>query len=109
MQTLSPNFFVKDINETIAFYQKLGFQVVASVPETGDYVWIMMVNGAVTVMFQTFESLGEELPQVKRDNGGSLLLYIECKNIRKFYEDIKQKVAILKQLEKTFMVPQSFR
>jgi uncharacterized glyoxalase superfamily protein PhnB len=102
MQSLTPNIFVKDINATIAFYQSLGFQLVASVPETGNYVWVMMVNSAVTMMFQTYESLGEDLPNIHRQDGGSLLLYIKLKNIRQYFEDIKQMVTVLKPLEKTF-------
>jgi catechol 2,3-dioxygenase-like lactoylglutathione lyase family enzyme len=40
MESLSPNIFVKDINETIKFYQLLGFSLVVTVPETGpDLVW----------------------------------------------------------------------
>ena len=53
-------------------------------------------------MFQTFESLGEDLPQINRKNGGSLLFYIQLKNIREFFNKIQNKVNILKGLEKTF-------
>ena len=61
-----------------------------------------MVNGSVTVMLQTFQSLADELPQIKRNDGGSLLLYITLKNIREFFESVKDKVNVLKGLEKTF-------
>jgi predicted lactoylglutathione lyase len=33
MDSLTPNIFVKDINETIEFYKKIGFQVAMTVPE----------------------------------------------------------------------------
>lgn len=103
MESLSPNIFVNDINKTIAFYKILGFKVVLTVPDNGDdLVWAMVTNGAVTFMFQTFTSLGEELPQISRQNGGSLLLYINVKNIRRFFEEIKDSVTVLKGLEKTF-------
>ena len=81
MDTLSPNIFVKDINETIAFYKLLGFSVVTTVPENGDFVWAMMASGKVTFMFQTFESLGDDMPEISRHTGGSLILYINIKNI----------------------------
>jgi predicted lactoylglutathione lyase len=82
MESLSPNIFVRDISQTIGFYQQLGFQLVMSVPEDGvNMVWAMMINGNVTIMFQTFESLGDELPEVRRQDGGSLLLYIKLKDI----------------------------
>ncbi|AMR31213.1 glyoxalase [Mucilaginibacter sp. PAMC 26640] len=103
MQSLSPNFFVNDIDKTIEFYTILGFDLAMSVPEGGpDLVWAMMVKGSVTVMFQTFESLAQDLPEISRSNGGSLLFYIKLEDIRAFFEDIKDKVTVLKGLEKTF-------
>ena len=102
MDSLSPNIFVRNINETIAFYKQLGFQLIASVPDNGNYVWVMMSCGNVTVMFQTFESLGNELPEISRASGGSLLLYIKLKNIRTFFENIHDNVVVLKELDKTF-------
>lgn len=102
MDSVSPNIFVKDINETIEFYKILGFNLVMTVPEKGDFVWAMMTCGSVTFMFQTFNSLADELPQVSRTNGGSLLLYIGIKGIRSFFEKISDKVTVVKGLEKTF-------
>jgi uncharacterized glyoxalase superfamily protein PhnB len=103
MESLSPNIFTHNMAETIALYQVLGFKVTMSVPESGnDLVWAMMVNGSVTVMFQTYESLADELPEISRNKGGSLLLYINLKNIREFFETIKDQVKVLKGLEKTF-------
>jgi len=103
MESLSPNIFVKDINETIAFYKQLGFQLVMSVPEDGSpLVWAMVMNGNVTFMFQTFDSLGDELPELRRTDGGSLLFYIKLRNILTFFEEVKDKVTVVKRLEKTF-------
>ena len=103
MESLSPNIFVKDIKATIAFYKQLGFEVAMSVPEGGDeLVWAMVVNGRVTVMFQTFDSLGDDLQEVKREDGGSLLFYIKLKNILNFIDLLKDKVTVVKGLEKTF-------
>jgi len=103
MESLSPNIFVKDMNETIAFYKHLGFQLIASVPEDGNsLIWAMMMNGNVTIMFQTYASLGDELPEISRKDGGSLLLYIKTTHIIKFFESVKNKVTVLKELEKTF-------
>ncbi|PWK75401.1 putative glyoxalase superfamily protein PhnB [Mucilaginibacter oryzae] len=103
MESLSPNIFVSNMNETISFYQLLGFTTVMTVPETGaDLVWAMMTNGNVTIMFQTYESLAGELPEIHRTDGGSLLLYINLKNIRGFFDEIKDKVTVLKGLEATF-------
>ena len=102
MESISPNIFVSDINLTIDFYKQLGFTVVMTVPDQGDFAWAMMNCDSVTFMFQTFDSLGSELPAISRKNGGSLLLYIQTKGIRKFYDQIKDKVNIVKGIEKTF-------
>jgi uncharacterized glyoxalase superfamily protein PhnB len=103
MNSLSPNLFVKDIAQTIDFYKQLGFQLVMTVPAEGeDLVWAMMTNGSVTFMFQTFTSLSDDLPEISRNDGGSLLFYINTTGILAFFEEIKDKVTVLKGVEKTF-------
>jgi uncharacterized glyoxalase superfamily protein PhnB len=102
MESLAPNIFVKDMNATIAFYQQLGFQTIMSVPETGNFDWAMMTNGAVTFMFQTFGSVGDALPEISRKDGGSLLFYIKIKGIRAFHDKLKDRVKVIIALNKTF-------
>ena len=102
MKSISPNIFVRDMNETIQFYQHLGFEVAMTVPEEGDLVWAMMTCGKLNFMFQSFDSLGSELPEISREDGGSLLLYIQIKEIRQFHDRIKDKVNVIKGLETTF-------
>jgi len=114
MDSLSPNIFVKDMTATIAFYQQLGFRVIMSVPAQGEtatskdapnqgpLVWAMMTNANVTMMFQTFDSLGDTLPAISRQDGGSLLFYIKLPGIRTFFDTIKEKVNVIQGLQKTF-------
>lgn len=102
MESITPNIFVKDMRQAIAFYQKLGFEVVVTVPDQGEPLWAMMSCGAVGIMFQTIDSLGNELPEVARTKGGSLLLYIKIKGIQTFFHKISSEVKVLKGLEKTF-------
>ncbi len=102
MKSVSPNIFVNNINETINFYKQLGFIITTTVPEEGEFIFAMMTCGNIVFMFQTFASLGDELPMVSRQNGGSLLLYIQIDEIRKFFTQIKDKVKVIKGLEKTF-------
>ncbi|GGM77456.1 hypothetical protein GCM10010967_06330 [Dyadobacter beijingensis] len=104
MESLVVNTFVKDIVRTIDFYKNLGFTVTMTVPDKGEPpVWGMISNGGVTIMIQSFASMGNELPEISREkSGGTLIFYIKVKNIKSFYEDIKTKVDIFKGLEKTF-------
>jgi uncharacterized glyoxalase superfamily protein PhnB len=104
MDSLSPNLFVKDIRSTIEFYKGLGFNLVMSVPAESDdnLVWAMVTSGNVTFMFQTFQSIGDTLSMISRQDGGSLLFYIRIKSIRTFFESIKDKVNVVHGLQKTF-------
>jgi uncharacterized glyoxalase superfamily protein PhnB len=117
--SLSPNLFVRDIRSTIEFYKILGFSLIMSVPGESvpgesvpgesvpgeserELVWAMVTSGKVTFMFQTFQSLGDTLPQVSRQDGGSLIFYIKIQQIRALFESIKDKVNVIHGLQKTF-------
>lgn len=102
MESVTANFFVHDIDKTIDFYKQLGFNVAMKVPEKGDITWVMMTCGGVTFMFQTFQSLGNDLSSISRQSGGSLLFYIKTSEIRKFFDKIKDSVKVVKGIEKTF-------
>ena len=104
MESLSPNIFVNSMKETIQFYTVLGFTLIMTVPE-GDQEepdWAMMINHNVTFMFQTFKSLKNDLPEINRTNGGSLLFYIKVNEIRELFEKIHKHVTVIKEIEKTF-------
>ena len=102
MESIAPNIFVSDIQETISFYKKIGFQVRMKNPDTDEPEFVLLTCGKVTVMFQTFESLGDQLPVIKKEKGSSLLLYIHVNNIQDFHKEIKDVVPIYKELEETF-------
>jgi uncharacterized glyoxalase superfamily protein PhnB len=104
MDSLAPNLFVRDIRATIEFYKLLGFNLVMSVPAEpeGNLDWAMVSSGNVTFMFQTFQSLGDTLPMISRQDGGSLLFYIRIRKIRSFFDNIKDKVNVVHGLQKTF-------
>ena len=102
LETIAPNIFVSDIHQTISFYKLLGFQIIESVPHADDPIFVFMKSGSVSVMFQTFESIRGSLPAIKREDGGSLLLYLRLKGIRNLYGRIKDHVTVLSGLEKTF-------
>jgi uncharacterized glyoxalase superfamily protein PhnB len=103
MESLSPNIYVQDVQGTIQFYSKLGFKTVMTVPENSEEpVWAMMQNGGVTIMFESFTSIEGRLPEISRNQGGSLLFYIKVQNIQAVYESLKDEVTVLHGLQKTF-------
>lgn len=102
MESIAPNLFVYDMSATVAFYETLGFQIAAKNPPTDNPDFVLMTYGNITFMFQTFDSLGDELPIIRREKGSSLLLYIQLENIQVFYKAIKGKVPVYRELEETF-------
>ncbi|MCA6439467.1 MAG: VOC family protein [Sediminibacterium sp.] len=102
MESLTPNFFVNDIQTTISFYKELGFVVVNAVPEESTAVWVMLQCGKVSIMFQSFESLGTDLPQIPRTATCSMLLYIKVTSIRQLRTSLPANIHVVKDLEKTF-------
>lgn len=102
METVSPNIYVNDLQATIDFYSNLGFKVITTVPPEGEPIFALMMNGGVTFMFQTFASLGDTLPEIPLQTGAPILLYVNMKGVRKFHDEIKDKVSIHRGLEVTF-------
>jgi uncharacterized glyoxalase superfamily protein PhnB len=102
MEHFIPNFFVENIEQSELYYKKIGFETIQAVPENKPYNWLMMQKENATIMFQTLESVANELPQVKNKIGGAVLFYIQVKEIRFFFEEIKNVVTVVKPLHKTF-------
>ncbi len=102
MESVSPNLYVHDLRVSMDFYSKLGFSVVVTVPEAGEPIFAMMVNGGVTFMLQTFESLGHEMKEISRNPGGSLLLYLKVTDVRGYYARLKDQVKVIREPETTF-------
>ncbi len=100
----TPNLMVKSVNKTVEFYTKiLGFNLIDSVPEVGDWVFAIVQSDSVMFMFQEEKSLKEEYPQLARfPQGGGLTFYIHVNDIYALYEKLKGKVTIAKDMHKTF-------
>ena len=99
---LTPNFEVKNIRETVAFYQNfLGFSLTMAVPETQDgieqtladgkeYVYALVGKDKVEMMFQRTDSFKEDVSLAKDISlGASVSFYMEIDGIEDFYGQIK--------------------
>jgi uncharacterized glyoxalase superfamily protein PhnB len=103
MESLTPNIYVQNVGETLAFYKKLGFEPLMTVPEQSpDPIWAMVQNGSVHLMFECYQSIEGRFPEISRQPGGSLLFYIKVKNIQSLYDSIRHKVPVLHGLTTTF-------
>jgi catechol 2,3-dioxygenase-like lactoylglutathione lyase family enzyme len=104
LNSLSPNLIAANVNRSVDFYtRELGFTLVASVPETGTYNWAMVQRDTVTMMFQTLESIHEDMPSLKITGKGSIgTFFIKMKGIDQLLADLKGKVEIPLDMRTTF-------
>ncbi len=102
--SLTPNIIVDDVNETIDFYQNiLGFEMISSVPERGKLDWAMMKNGDTMLMFQSKESIENELPILNDlPSGGSFTLFFVVDDVMAIFEKVKSEVDIVQDIHTTF-------
>lgn len=104
LQTMTPNLIVHDVNKTIDYYRdKLGFEFVMSVPESGQLDWAMMKHGPVEIMFQTLPSIAKDVPAFEgRQPGGAFTLFVIVADVKKFHATVKGKVEMVVDLNTTF-------
>lgn len=104
-ETATTNIMVKDVKETIAFYEEvLGFQKVLSVPEDGDVLnFAILVKDKISIMLQEQSNLMEEYPTLKTDDiKPTFTLFITVSDVATLYEELKDKAKLAKGLHKTF-------
>ena len=104
-EAVTANIMVKNVTETIAFYkEKLGFQKVLSVPESGDVLnFAILVKDKISIMLQEQHNLIEEYPALRIEEiKPTFTLFITVSDVAALYEELKDKVTLAKELHKTF-------
>jgi uncharacterized glyoxalase superfamily protein PhnB len=115
------NMMVEDMDRTLDFYvDVLKFDFVIGVPENSQDIvnirqenqplqFAIMKSGNIDLMFQTKKCLTGEISQFEGTNiGSSSILYIEVEDVKKLYEELKDKVTIVKDIEAKFYGKQEF-
>ncbi len=103
LKDFTANLMVNDVNKTIEFYKQLGFELIASVPEEGQFNWAMIGRDGINMMLQTRQSLVEELPLLaERPIKAGLTFYIRVENMEAFRASLPESVTILKDVFTTF-------
>lgn len=95
---------VTDVNKTLDYYiNTLGFELIDTNPGSGTYEWGYVKVGEVGFMFQEETSLKKEYKELNDYViGGALTFYIRVKNIQELYQEVQNKVEVIKSLNKTF-------
>jgi len=104
-ETITTNIMVKNVAETIQFYEeKLGFTTVLTVPEEGaELAFAIISNDQISIMLQEQNNLLNEYPTLKTgDIIPTFTLFITVQDVKQLYEELKDKVTIAKAIHKTF-------
>lgn len=110
-ETITTNIMVKDVKATIEFYEKkLGFQKIVSVPEEGDILnFAILSKDNISIMLQEQKNLVEEYSTLQTEKIiPTFTLFITVKDVQKVYEELKEKVKVVKELHKTFYGKEEF-
>lgn len=102
LHALIPNLRADDVEETLAFYQNLGFDMVQKAPAANPAIWAHVKMGGVHLMFQSRATLEEEFPLLaKHADGGALTLWIQADDVTALYTRIQGNACVLKPLGRT--------
>ena len=99
LTSTAPCFPVQDVGGTIRWYeQKLGFAG-DPFPGTEPFVFGILVRDQIEIMLQRIE--GYQKPDLYNERpGGVWDAYIRMRGVKEFYESIREKVEILRPLQK---------
>lgn len=99
LKTISSNLMVADVNETLEYYEALGFTTKMKSPTTGIIHWALIERNGVRLMFQSASSLKDEFPELKnQQTGGSLTLWIQIDRITEYYSGLPEIVKVIKPI-----------
>ena len=121
MKKLTPNIAVKNIKESVTYYQnnfdfKLQMAVSedkssmgAELDESKEYIWAMVVCDGVTLMLQRDNNLKEDVGlDFFEEIGSSITFYIEVQDVEALYAKVASKVNVIKALETTWYGAREF-
>lgn len=83
MISLTPILFVEKIEPSLDFWEKgLGFERVSEVPGEDGLAFVFLMKDGVGVMYQTYPSLEQDLPEIAETAKGSPnFLFIKVNNL----------------------------
>lgn len=115
MKKMTPNFEVRDIRNTVTFYESvLGFSLVMAVPEAQDgihtelkdgatYVYALIKQGESELMFQRSDSFRNDVPLVSHPEiGASVSFYFDVEGLREFHHAVVEKTGNVSEIKTTW-------
>lgn len=80
IKKVTPLLVVDRIEQSLGFYEKLGYRAVISVPHEEHLGFVLLAQGDSQIMLQTRHSLAVDLPAIS-SAGAASLLYIDVESL----------------------------
>lgn len=80
MQSLTPILIVDEIEPSLKFWSKLGYEKIVEVPEGDRLGFIILRSGPVEIMYQSRASVAKDVPAMA-DFPSSSVLYLRVSNL----------------------------
>ena len=92
IKRITPVLFVQAIEPVLPFWvDALGFAKAIEVPGSDGFSFVALQKDGTEVMYQTYASLGEDMPQVvEAAKKGPAFLYIEVDRLDAILESLKK-------------------
>jgi len=97
IKKLTPILFVEKIEPVLPFWtEHLGFVKTVEVPEGDRLAFVILQQGSVEVMYQTYASVEKDMPAILPDvRKGPTFLYIEVENLDALKPALKSATVYL--------------
>jgi uncharacterized glyoxalase superfamily protein PhnB len=95
LQSLAPVLVVETIEPCLPFWQeRLGFELVSSVPEGDRLGFAMLGKDGVTVMYQSRESVRKDIPALAEETS-SVVLYLSVNSLEAVEARLKDLTPVV--------------
>jgi hypothetical protein len=82
MKKVTPLLYVEEIEPVLPFWiERLGFTVIAEVPEGNQLGFVILQKDGVELMYQTRKSVASDVPQLSSAPMGGSFLFIEVADL----------------------------
>lgn len=81
IKKITPLLFVEEIEPCLGFWEKVGFQKTVEVPHGDRLGFVILVNGATEIMYQTRASVSEDIPPLAQSPMRGSFLFIEVEDV----------------------------
>jgi uncharacterized glyoxalase superfamily protein PhnB len=102
LKKLTPILLVEEIEPSLPFWKRLGFEITAEVPHEDRTGFVILASGSTEIMMQTFSSALADVPDaVSARDPGSVVLYFEVEDVAAISEKVGDAPVVV-PMRKTF-------